>query len=114
MQKSRYQSRKHLVSKKSLGISLENIWSQKSLGIGLKNYLVSKKSLGLENFGLDIGLDEFFWSHHSVVSMKRNWLIHDNTGRYWLEFGGAWSVWSSTDWYLVVLGQYNLELLGIK
>ena len=23
-------------------------------------------------------------------------------------------MWSGTDWYLVVLGQYNLELLGIK
>ena len=24
------------------------------------------------------------------VSMKRNWLIHDNTGQYWLVFGGWW------------------------
>ena len=46
--------------------------------------------------------------------MKRNWLIHDNTGRYWLVFGGAGSVWGGTGWYLVVLGQYNLVLLGIK
>ena len=51
--KSRYRSRKHLVSKKSLGIGLENIWSRrKSLGL--------KKSLG-------IGLDEIFWSRHSVL-----------------------------------------------
>ena len=46
--------------------------------------------------------------------MKRNWLIHDNTGRYWLVFGGDGSVWGGTGWYLVVLGQYNLVLLGIK
>ena len=48
------------------------------------------------------------------VSMKRNWLIHDNTGLYWLVFGGDGSVWGGTGWYLVVLGQYNLVLLGIK
>ena len=48
------------------------------------------------------------------VSMKRNWLIHDNTGRCWLLFGGAGSAWGGTGWYLVVLGQYNLVLLGIK
>ena len=39
------------------------------------------------------------------VTMKRNWLINDNTG----------SVEGGTGWYwLVVLGQYNLVLLGIK
>ena len=48
------------------------------------------------------------------VSMKRNWLIHDNTGRYWLVFGGDGSVWGGIGWYLVVLGQYNLVLLGIR
>ena len=80
--KSRHQSRKHLVLKKSLGIGLGNIWSRKkvsvsvskkSLGIGLDNVwsrkkvsvsvskiLVWKKSLG-------IGLKEIFWSRHSVV-----------------------------------------------
>ena len=55
--KSRYRSRKHLVSKKSLGIGLENIWSQKKVSVS--KILVSKKNLG-------IGLDEFFWSRHSV------------------------------------------------
>ena len=29
-------------------------------------------------------------------------------------FGGAGSEWGGTGWYLVVLGQYNLVLLGIK
>ena len=52
------------------------------------------------------------------VSMKRNWLIHDNTGvsrrQYRLGVGGAGSVWSGTDWYLVVLCHYNLVPLGIK
>jgi len=46
--------------------------------------------------------------------MKRNWLIHDNTGRNCLVFGGDDSVWGGTGWYLVVLGQYNLVLLSIK
>ena len=46
--------------------------------------------------------------------MKRNWLIHDDIWRYWLVFGGDVSVWGGTGWYLVVLGQYNLVLLGIK
>ena len=41
-------------------------------------------------------------------------MIHDNTGWYWLVFGGAGSVYGGTGWYLVVLGQYNLVLLGIK
>ena len=36
--------------------------------------------------------------------MKQNWLIHDNTGPV---DGGAGS-------YLVILGQCNLVLLGIK
>ena len=34
--KSQYRSRKYLVSKKSLSISLKNIWSQKSLDIGIE------------------------------------------------------------------------------
>ena len=38
--------------------------------------------------------------------MKWKWLIHDNTGRYWLVFGGDWSVWGGTGWFLMVLGQY--------
>ena len=52
--KSRYRSRKYLVSKKSLGIGLENIWSRKkSLGIGLENFGLKKSlGIGLENFGL--------------------------------------------------------------
>ena len=47
-------SRKYLVSKQSLGISLENIWSQKKSWYRSRKDLVSKKSLsiGLENFGL--------------------------------------------------------------
>ena len=36
--------------------------------------------------------------------MERNWLIHDGTG----------SVGDGTGWYLVLLGQNNLVLLGIK
>ena len=36
--------------------------------------------------------------------MEQNWLIHDGTG----------SLLCSTGWYLVVLGQYNLDLLGIN
>ena len=32
--------------------------------------------------------------------------------QHWLVVGGAGSVWSGTDWYLVVLGQYSLILLG--
>ena len=31
-----------------------------------------------------------------------------------LVFGGTGSVWGSTGWYLVILGQYNLVLFGIK
>ena len=46
--------------------------------------------------------------------MKRNWLIHDKTGPYCLVIGGDVSVWGGTGGYLVVLGQYNLILLGIK
>ena len=37
-----------------------------------------------------------------------------NIGRYWLVFGGTGSVWGSTGWYLVILGQFNLVLFGIK
>ena len=36
--------------------------------------------------------------------MEQNWLIHDGTG----------SVLGVTGWYLVVLDQFNLVLLGIK
>ena len=58
--KSRYQSRKHLVSKK-VSVSVSKIF-------GLE------KSLGLENFGLEkslgIGLDEIFWSRHSVPDRR--------------------------------------------
>ena len=34
--------------------------------------------------------------------------------QYWLVLGGTGSVWGGTGWYLVVLGQHNLVLLGIK
>ena len=71
--KSRYRSRKHLVSKKSLGISIENIWSRKKSRYRSRKYLVSKKVsvsvskiFGLEK-SLGIGLDEIFWSCHSVL-----------------------------------------------
>ena len=42
------------------------------------------------------------------------WWYWVNIGRYWLVFGGTGSVWGSTGWYLVILGQYNLVLFGIK
>ena len=35
--------------------------------------------------------------------MERYWLIYDGT---WSVVGGAGSVWSGTDWYLVVLGHW--------
>ena len=35
-------------------------------------------------------------------------------GQYWLVLGGTWSLWGGTGWYMVVLGQYNLVLIGIK
>ena len=35
-------------------------------------------------------------------------------GQYWLVLGGTGSVWDGTGWYMVVLGQYNLVLIGIK
>ena len=38
---------KILVSKKSLGISLENIWSRKKVLVSVSKILVSKKSLGI-------------------------------------------------------------------
>merc|ERR1711928_262078 len=63
--KSRYRSRKYLVSKKSLGIGLENIWSRKKVSVSVRKtlvskkvsvsaskILVSKKKIVLENFGL--------------------------------------------------------------
>ena len=37
-----------------------------------------------------------------------------NIGRYWLVFGGTGSVWGSTGWYLMILGQFNLVLIGIE
>ena len=51
--KSQYRSRKHLVSKKSLGIGLENIWSQKKVSVSVSKIFGLEKSLGLENFGLE-------------------------------------------------------------
>ena len=35
-------------------------------------------------------------------------------GQYWLVLGGTGSVEGVTSWYLVVLGQYNMALLGVK
>ena len=72
--KSRYRSRKHLVSKKSLGIGLENIWSRKKVSVSVSKILVSKKSLG-------IGLDEIFWSRHSVTVMNIQLHTHTIQGR---------------------------------
>ena len=46
--------------KKSLGLGLENFGLEKKSRYRSRKYLVSKKSLG-------IGLDEMFWSRHSVV-----------------------------------------------
>ena len=43
-------------------IGLENIWSQKKSWYRSRKDLVSKKSLS-------IGLDEIFWSRHSVFGM---------------------------------------------
>ena len=42
------------------------------------------------------------------------WWYWVNIGWYWLVFGGTGSVWGSTGCYLVILGQYNLVLFGIK
>ena len=58
--KSQYQSQKHMVSKKSLGIGLENIWSQKKVSVS-----VSKKSLGVKNFGLE--KKSRYWSHLALA-----------------------------------------------
>ena len=43
----------------SIGLGLENFGLEKKSRYRSRKYLVSKKSLG-------IGLDEIFWSHHSV------------------------------------------------
>ena len=32
-------------------------------------------------------------------------------GRYWFVIGGTGSVWGSTGWYLVVLGQFRAALV---
>ena len=64
---------KNLV-KKSLGISLENIWSRKKVSVSVTKILVSKKSLS-------IGLDEIFWSRHSVRPSHKidlRWINHRN------------------------------------
>ena len=36
------------------------------------------------------------------------------TGQYWLVIGGTGSVWGDTGCNLVVLGQYNLVMIGIE
>ena len=60
LEKSRYWSQKYLVSKK-VWVSVSNIFGlKKSQGISLEN-IWSRKCLG-------IGLDEIFWSRHSVES----------------------------------------------
>ena len=33
--------------------------------------------------------------------------------QYWLVLGGTWSVWGIAGWYLVVLGQYRVVLVGL-
>ena len=50
------------------------------------------------------------------ISKNRNCLILIIVSRrqFWLVFGGAGSIWGGTGWYLVILGQYNLVLLGFK
>ena len=68
LKKSRYRSWKHLVSKKSLGISLENIWSRKKVSVSVSKIFVLKKSLS-------IGLDEIFWSRHSVYHTTPQLLV---------------------------------------
>ena len=50
LKKSRYRFRK--------------IWSRKKVSVSVSKILVSKKSLG-------IGLDEIFWSRHSVLLTQR-------------------------------------------
>ena len=53
--KSRYRSRKHLVSKKSLGIGLENIWSRKKFRSRSRKFWSQKKvsvSVSMKFFGL--------------------------------------------------------------
>ena len=42
------------------------------------------------------------------------WCYWVSKRRYWLVFGGTGLVWGGTGWYLVVLSQCNLVLLGIK
>ena len=43
--------------------------------------------------------------------MVLNWV---SRSLCWLVLGGTGAVWGSSGWYLVVLGQYNLVLFGIK
>ena len=69
--KSRYRSRKHLVSKKSLVIGLKNIWSRKKVSVSVSKILVSKKSPV-------IGLDEIFWSRHSVLDTRTPGIVKCN------------------------------------
>ena len=57
--KSRYRSQKHLVSKKSLGIGLENIWSRKKVSVSVSKTFGLEKSLG-------IGLENI-WSRKKVL-----------------------------------------------
>ena len=46
-----------------------------------------------------------------LVGTWWNWV---SIGWHCLIYDGAGSVWGGTDWYFVVLSQYNLVLFGIK
>ena len=52
--RSRYRSRKYLVSKKSLGIGLENIWSRKKVSVSVSKIFGLEKVLILVSKTLDL------------------------------------------------------------
>merc|ERR1711953_1120935 len=83
--KSRYRSRKYLVSKKSLGIGLEKyLVSKKSLGIGLENFGLKKSlGIGLKNFGLKKSLSNDLKSLFSKTLYFKNF----GPGNGFIEFG---------------------------
>ena len=51
---------------------------------------------------------------HRWAELVDPWWYWVRGRQYWLVLGGTESVWSGTGWHLVVLGQYNLVLLGVK